>query len=144
MKSKKENVVIYADYDEESLNYSIEREEMLKKYCDSNKYNVIKIIRNIQHWKIADNMKVLLSSIINENEKIDKLIIYDINEVVYSDELIATLGTITDILNIELETIRQGIVGKNLVYSCSVDSIDNELLKKNKEFIISESQDLPF
>lgn len=47
---------------------------------------------------------------------------------------------IFDIVNIELETINQGIIGKNLKSNCII--IDDNIKEQNKQFIICE--DSPF
>ena len=50
------------------------------------------------------------------------------------------MQAIFDIANVELETINQGIIGKNLKSNCII--IDDNIKEQNKQFIICE--DSPF
>lgn len=133
----KENVVILSYYKEDNLELSINIEEKLKGYCEYKNYKVSEIIRKIYH----NNIETMLDDVISINpQDISKVIIYDINDIASSDKEIVMFEAIFNIANVELETIKQGIIGKNLKSNCII--IDDNVLEENKQFIICE--DLPF
>lgn len=133
----KENVVILSYYKEDNLELSINIEEKLKEYCEYKNYKVSEIIRKIYH----NNIETMLDDVISINpQDISKVIIYDINDIASSDKEIVMFEAIFNIANVELETIKQGIIGKNLKSNCII--IDDNILEENKQFIICE--DLPF
>ena len=83
----------------------------------------------------------ILSGIISINPKdINKIIIYDINDIATSDKEIVMFESLFNIVNIELETINQGIIGNNLKSNCII--IDDNIFDENQQFIICE--DTPF
>lgn len=133
----KENVVILSYYKEDNLELSINIEEKLKEYCEYKNYKVSEIIRKVYH----NNIETMLDDVISINpQDISKVIIYDINDMASSDKEIVMFEAIFNIANVELETIKQGIIGKNLKSNCII--IDDNVLEENKQFIICE--DLPF
>ena len=133
----KENVIILSYYKEDNLELSINIEEKLKEYCEYKNYKVSKIIRKVYH----NNIETILDNIISINpQDISKVIIYDINDIANSDKEIVMFEAIFNIANVELETIKQGIIGKNLKSNCII--IDDNIFDENQQFIICE--DLPF
>ena len=133
----KENVIILSYYKEDNLELSINIEEKLKEYCEYNNYKVLEIIRKVYH----NDIKTILDDVISINpEDVNKLIIYDINDIANCDKEIVMFEVIFDIVNVELETINQGIIGKNLKSNCII--IDDNIKEQNKQFIICE--DSPF
>ena len=133
----KENVIILSYYKEDNLELSINIEEKLKEYCEYNNYKVLEIIRKVYH----NDIKTILDDVISINpEDVNKLIIYDINDIANCDKEIVMFEAIFDIANLELETINQGIIGKNLKSNCII--IDDNIKEQNKQFIICE--DSPF
>ena len=133
----KENVIILSYYKEDNLELSINIEEKLKEYCEYKNYKVSEIIRKVYH----NNIETMLDDVISINpQDISKVIIYDINDIATSDKEIVMYEAIFNIANVELETIKQGIIGKNLKSNCII--IDDNVLEENKQFIICE--DLPF
>lgn len=133
----KENVIILSYYKEDNLELSINIEEKLKEYCEYKNYKVSEIIRKVYH----NNIETMLDDVISKNpQNISKVIIYDINDIASSDKEIVMFEAIFNIANVELETIKQGIIGKNLKSNCII--IDDNVLEENKQFIICE--DLPF
>ena len=133
----KENVIVLSYYKEDKLDLSIKVEEKLKEYCEYKNYKVLEIIRKIYH----NNIETILNDIISINPKdINKIIIYDINYIATSDKEIVMFESLFNIVNIELETINQGIIGNNLKSNCII--IDDNIKEQNKQFIICE--DSPF
>ncbi len=133
----KENVIILSYYKEDNLELSINIEEKLKEYCEYNNYKVLEIIRKVYY----NDIKTILDDVISINpEDVNKLIIYDINDIANCDKEIVMFEAIFDIANVELETINQGIIGKNLKSNCII--IDDNIKEQNKQFIICE--DSPF
>lgn len=133
----KENVIVLSYYKEDKLDLSIKVEEKLKEYCEYKNYKVLEIIRKIYH----NNIETILNDIISINPKdINKIIIYDINDIATSDKEIVIFESLFNIVNIELETINQGIIGNNLKSNCII--IDDNIKEQNKQFIICE--DSPF
>lgn len=133
----KENVIVLSYYKEDKLDLSIKIEEKLKEYCEYKNYKVLEIIRKIYH----NNIETILNDIISINLKdINKIIIYDINDIATSDKEIVMFESLFNIVNIELETINKGIIGKNLKSNCII--IDDNIKEQNKQFIICE--DSPF
>ncbi|CCY27428.1 unknown [Acholeplasma sp. CAG:878] len=133
----KENVIVLSYYKEDKLDLSIKVEEKLKEYCEYKNYKVLEIIRKIYH----NNIETILNDIISINPKdINKIIIYDINDIATSDKEIVMFESLFNIVNIELETINQGIIGNNLKSNCII--IDDNIKEQNKQFIICE--DSPF
>lgn len=133
----KENVIILSYYKEDNLELSINIEEKLKEYCEYNNYKVLEIIRKVYH----NDIKTILDDVLSINpEDVNKLIIYDINDIANCDKEIVMFEAIFDIANVELETINQGIIGKNLKSNCII--IDDNIKEQNKQFIICE--DSPF
>lgn len=133
----KENVIILSYYKEDNLELSINIEEKLKEYCEYKNYKVSEIIRKVYH----NNIETMLDDVISINpQDISKVIIYDINDIASSDKEIVMFEAIFNIANVELETIKQGIIGKNLKSNCII--IDDNIKEQNKQFIICE--DLPF
>lgn len=133
----KENVIVLPYYKEDKLDLSIKVEEKLKEYCEYKNYKVLEIIRKIYH----NNIETILNDIISINPKdINKIIIYDINDIATSDKEIVMFESLFNIVNIELETINQGIIGNNLKSNCII--IDDNIKEQNKQFIICE--DSPF
>lgn len=138
MKTKnKENVIVLSYYKEDKLDLSIKIEEKLKEYCEYKNYKVIEIIRKVYH----NNIETILNDIISINPKdINKIIIYDINDIATNDKEIVMFESLFNIVNIELETINQGIIGNNLKSNCII--IDDNIFNENQQFIICE--DTPF
>ncbi len=133
----KENVIVLSYYKEDKLDLSIKIEEKLKEYCEYKNYKVLEIIRKVYH----NNIETILSGIISINPKdINKIIIYDINDIATSDKEIVMFESLFNIVNIELETINQGIIGNNLKSNCII--IDDNIFDENQQFIICE--DTPF
>ena len=133
----KESVIILSYYNEENLELSINIEEKLKEYCEYRNYKVAEIIRKVYH----NDIKTILDDVISINpDDKNKLIIYDINDMASCDKEVVMFEAIFDIVNIELETIKQGVIGKNLKSNCIL--IDDNILEQNKQFIICE--DTPF
>lgn len=133
----KENVIVLSYYKEDKLDLSIKIEEKLKEYCEYKNYKVLEIIRKVYH----NDIKIILDDVILINpEDVNKLIIYDINDIANCDKEIVMFEAIFDIANVELETINQGIIGKNLKSNCII--IDDNIKEQNKQFIICE--DSPF
>ena len=133
----KENVIVLSYYKEDKLDLSIKVEEKLKEYCEYKNYKVLEIIRKIYH----NNIETILNDIISINPKdINKIIIYDVNDIATSDKEIVMFESLFNIVNIELETINQGIIGNNLKSNCII--IDDNIKEQNKQFIICE--DSPF
>lgn len=133
----KENVIVLSYYKEDKLDLSIKIEEKLKEYCEYKNYKVLEIIRKVYH----NNIETILNDIISINPKdINKIIIYDINDIATSDKEIVMFESLFNIVNIELETINQGIIGNNLKSNCII--IDDNIFDENQQFIICE--DTPF
>lgn len=133
----KENVIVLSYYKEDKLDLSIKIEEKLKEYCEYKNYKVFEIIRKVYH----NNIETILNDIISINPKdINKIIIYDINDIATSDKEIVMFESLFNIVNIELETINQGIIGNNLKSNCII--IDDNIFDENQQFIICE--DTPF
>lgn len=133
----KENVIVLSYYKEDKLDLSIKIEEKLKEYCEYKNYKVLEIIRKVYH----NDIKTILDDVISINpEDVNKLIIYDINDIANCDKEMVMFEAIFDIANVELETINQGIIGKNLKSNCII--IDDNIKEQNKQFIICE--DSPF
>lgn len=133
----KENVIILSYYKEDNLELSINIEEKLKEYCEYKNYKVLETIRKVYH----NNIETILNDIISINPKdINKIIIYDINDIATSDKEIVMFESLFNIVNIELETINQGIIGNNLKSNCII--IDDNIFDENQQFIICE--DTPF
>lgn len=133
----KENVIILSYYKEDNLELSINIEEKLKEYCEYKNYKVLEIIRKVYH----NDIKTILDDVISINpEDVNKLIIYDINDIATSDKEIVMFESLFNIVNIELETINQGIIGNNLKSNCII--IDDNIFDENQQFIICE--DTPF
>lgn len=133
----KENVIILSYYKEDNLDLSINIEEKLKEYCEYKNYKVLEIIRKVYH----NNIETILNDIISINPKdINKIIIYDINDIATSDKEIVMFESLFNIVNIELETINQSIIGNNLKSNCII--IDDNIFDENQQFIICE--DTPF
>lgn len=133
----KENVIVLSYYKEDKLDLSIKIEEKLKEYCEYKNYKVLEIIRKVYH----NNIETILNDIISINPKdINKIIIYDINDIATSDKEIVMFESLFNIVNIELETINQGIIGNNLKSNCII--IDDNSFDENQQFIICE--DTPF
>ena len=113
----KENVIVLSYYKEDKLDLSIKIEEKLKEYCEYKNYKVLEIIRKVYH----NNIETILNDIISINPKdINKIIIYDINDIATSDKEIVMFESLFNIVNIELETINQGIIGNNLKSNCII------------------------
>lgn len=133
----KENVIVLSYYKEDKLDLSIKIEEKLKEYCEYKNYKVLEIIRKVYR----NNIETILNDIISINPKdINKIIIYDINDIATSDKEIVMFESLFNIVNIELETINQGIIGNNLKSNCII--IDDNIFDENQQFIICE--DTPF
>lgn len=133
----KENVIVLSYYKEDKLDLSIKIEEKLKEYCEYKNYKVLEIIRKVYH----NNIETILNDIISINPKdINKIIIYDINDIATSDKEIVMFESLFNIVNIELETINQGIIGNNLKSNCII--IDDNIFDESQQFIICE--DTPF
>lgn len=133
----KENVIVLSYYKEDKLDLSIKIEEKLKEYCEYKNYKVLEIIRKVYH----NNIETILNDIISINPKdINKIIIYDINDIATNDKEIVMFESLFNIVNIELETINQGIIGNNLKSNCII--IDDNIFDENQQFIICE--DTPF
>ena len=93
----KENVIVLSYYKEDKLDLSIKIEEKLKEYCEYKNYKVLEIIRKIYH----NNIETILNDIISINPKdINKIIIYDINDIATSDKEIVMFDSLFNIVNI--------------------------------------------
>ena len=93
----KENVIVLSYYKEDKLDLSIKIEEKLKEKCEYKNYKVLEIIRKIYH----NNIETILNDIISINPKdINKIIIYDINDIATSDKEIVMFDSLFNIVNI--------------------------------------------
>ena len=145
---KNENVIVFVYYDCENdyLDESVEKEKNVIKYCEDKKYNVIEIKRKVQYYYenlVIKDIAWLLESvrvynILNDDIHITKVVIYDIEELGRKDFSISTIAGMFEMCDISLETIKQGIIGKD--YRCGgYKEIINYV--NNEKYFIKE---LPF
>ncbi len=144
--NNKEKVVLYAVYDEGNLDYSYDKEESLKRYCETMGYEVVKVFRGGVSQSFADVTYDFLRMSHNYRyfdfesfeSNFTKLICYDLKELCSDNEEIVTLATITKENGIAFETIMQGSIGSNLTYTTMIsENIKNEI-KENKEFVVED------
>ncbi|MGE5456352.1 MAG: hypothetical protein ACM3O4_04550 [Ignavibacteriales bacterium] len=141
MKEKQKKVLIYTLYDECFIDYSISKEEALKKYCNDKGYKVVKIIREGKHFSFREAIDSLLE-IINHSTETYHIVAYEIGEMTDCNEHIVTYGTILKESGFEFETIMQGKFEKNYLFTGSVIEDVNNDNKELKKYIVSE--DSPF
>ena len=143
----KEKVIIVSFYDDEKLDRSVKREEMLKKYCESKGYKVENLFRVMQYWETDYNLWTFRDCI-DESikgkakcERIDKVIIYTTKELTIMEEEIVMYNALLNLYGVKLETIEEGILGKDMHCFSSI-TYDESIKEQNKEFIVNE--DMPF
>lgn len=135
------NVLILSMMVDENLDLSFEKEQKLKEYCDYKKYKTQKVVRAINTFESANSIYWFYKCITANVKGISKIILYDIYEYAPNEEHIATLSSMANAYGIELETIRQGLIGKDYIYkTCVIDLKDVEY-NENKNFLI---KDYPF
>lgn len=141
-KQKNNNeVLILSMVVDENLDLSLEKEQKLKEYCDYKKYKIQKVIRAINTFESANSIYWFYKCITENVKGISKIILYDIYEYAPNEEFVATLSSMANAYGIELETIRQGLIGKDYIYkTCVIDLKDVEY-NENKNFLI---KDYPF
>ncbi len=133
----RERVGIISLYDDRRLDYSIKKEEQLKKYCKSKNYKVENIFRDMQNWNVRKNLFSIigcLEEIKMMKQPYEKIIMYGIDEIGLDLDYMS-IYSIFDIYEITLETISNGTLKKDL--QCySVVSENVEVKEKNKKFIV--------
>lgn len=147
MVKDKEKVIIYTLYDEVYLNRSYEEEQMLRKYCEDKKYEVIEIVREPQIFDYFETLNNIMSILNNrtdynsliEDKRIFKIIIFNIENICRDENSIITLSTILKTKGVSIETIMQGVIGKDLKFDSIVKiDVDNKVEKNKKYFIKDE------
>ena len=144
--NNKEKVVLYAVYDEGNLDYSYNKEERLKRYCEAKGYEVVKVFRGgVSHsfvdvayefLRMSHNYRYFDFKSFESN--FTKLICYDLKELCSDNEEVVTLATIIKENGLAFETIMQGSIGSNLTYTTMIsENIKNEI-KENKEFVVED------
>lgn len=143
---EKEKVAIIALYDSEELDISYSKEEFLKNYCNDNKYEIVKVFREPQLWNQSYSLRIIIDILkskkfnedFNNINDFSKVIIYNIGEICENDEAIITVNTLFDSNKVELESIMQGVIGKDLTYKASIKKIDsNRIIDK---YLIKEDE----
>lgn len=143
----KENVVLYTVYDEADLDYSYKKEEKLKEYCGEKGYEIVRVFRGGASHCFADIVNAIMSIVYRyryydfETKELNftKLVCFDLKEICVDNEEIVTLGTIVKENCIEFETIRQGNIGSNLVYSVAIKEDVKKEVKKNIKFVVDDT-----
>lgn len=150
--NNKEKVILFTIYDEGNIDDSYLKEENLKKYCEDKDYEVIKIFRVGASYITQSFSEVVYKflKMTYEYRKLDfelfgpnfaKIVCYDLEEFCSRSEEIITLATIVKDNDIKLETIMQGIIGKNLTYTTMINEDVKNEIKENEEFVV---EDAPF
>lgn len=125
--TKKENkyqtpVAIYVRYDIENTDNWHSAEELIQDYCNKNDYKVIKVYRDTEprcffySWIILD----IINNRSNINYDYHKLIVFDIYDISEYESKIFAFNEFLADFEIELESVRDGIVDKDLLFGISM------------------------
>ena len=109
IKSNKEKVLIYCLYSENNMDFCLGKDKSLDLYCKDKKYNIVKIMRKplpYNPFEIIESFVSIVKSI--SYKEIDKIIVYDLKEIVSCNSELLTLLTILKVKGVELESIVQG------------------------------------
>lgn len=149
--NNKEKVIMFAIYDEGNIDLSYEKEKMLRDYCEYKNYEVVEVFRKGASYinqSFTEVIYIFLQMVYRYKSfnmesfetNYTKLVCYDLKELCFDDEQIITLATIAKDNGVAFETIMQGNIGNNLVYTTSItENVKNEIIQNEKYFV-----DLPF
>lgn len=118
IKSKKEKVLIYAVFNENNIDNGLKKEELIKKYCKDKGYDIVEIVREplpYTFFQIVDDFVNIMKKYLSSNGKLnfDKVLVYDIRDIVPNNSSLLTLLTILKEDRKSLESIMQGKLNFN-------------------------------
>lgn len=117
-RANKEKVLIYAVFNENDIDNGLKKEELIKKYCEDKGYNIVEIVRKplpYTFFQTVENFVNIMKKSLSLNDKLDfdKVLVYDIREIVPNNSSLLVLLTILKEDIKSLESIVQGRLNFN-------------------------------
>lgn len=145
----KEKVLIYNVFDENDIDNGLKKEELIKKYCKDKGYKIIEIVRAplpYVFFQIINDFVNIMNKYSSSNGRLsfDKVLVYDIRNIVPDNYSLLTLLTILKEDRKSLESIVQGKFNFNPLDK--KDILDDDFIfeyytcQKNKKYFL----DRPF
>lgn len=133
-------VAIYIRYDIKDTDNWERQEKMVRDYCEKEGYKVIKIFRDIEeHSTYYSN--IILDIIANcYKDEYMKIIMYDMYEISEYENKIYSLYNLLADHDIIVETIKNGVLGEDLLFGITMHENVRDKAKLNNPPII----DTPF
>lgn len=119
MSKRKERVLIFVN---EVNTNNLEKEyklDLLKHYCKNKNYKIInkEIIGNLTTFDMVN----MICDNLFENELLSKVVVFNVDELSQNMEGLFSIYTILKELDIQIESINDGIIGKDKTFSLSLN-----------------------
>jgi len=119
-KKNKTLVALYVRYGLGDVVKSREQEIELRKYCQKKGYRVINIYRDIENLQLYYSDSILSIIVDSICIQYDKLLIVDISQIAKREGQIAAFYELLNNKGIILETLHEGIVGKDILLETTI------------------------
>lgn len=119
MSKRKERVLIFVN---EVNTNNLEKEyklDLLKHYCKNKNYKIInkEIMGNLTTFDMVN----MICDNLFENELLSKVVVFNVDELSQNTEALFSIYTILKEFNIQIESINDGIIGKDKTFSLSLN-----------------------
>lgn len=114
---KKEQVIILINTDKKDS--VIKKKNLVKKYCNEKDYDIVHI-ETIGYLNIFDLIELIIAQALYKGRNITKIIVTNIDELVKNNDDLFIISTTWKKWDISIESITDGIVGKDLVFQLNL------------------------
>lgn len=120
---KKEQVIILINTDKKDS--VIKKKNLVKKYCNEKDYDIVHI-ETIGYLNIFDLIELVIAQALYKGRNITKIIVTNIDELVKNNDDLFIISTTWKKWDISIESITDGIVGKDIVFQLNLKKGEKE------------------
>lgn len=114
---EKEQVIILINTDKKDS--VIKKKNITKKYCNEKDYNIVHI-ETIGYLNAFDLIELVTAQALYKGRNITKVIVTNTDELVKSKDDLFIISTTLKKWDISIESINEGIVGKDIVFQLNL------------------------
>lgn len=119
----KEQVIILINTDKKDS--VIKKKNMTKKYCNEKDYDIVHI-ETIGYLNTFDLIELVIAQALYKGRNITKIIVTNIDELVKNNDDLFIISTTWKKWDISIESITDGIVGKDIVFQLNLKKGEKE------------------
>lgn len=120
---EKEQVIILINTDKKDS--VIKKKNMTKKYCNEKNYDIVQI-ETIGYLNTFDLIELVIAQALYKGRNITKIILTNIDELVKNNDDLFIISTTWKKWDISIESITDGIVGKDIVFQLNLKKGEKE------------------